>query len=128
MDKRQKLIASVIGPEMDDTKLKMLNETLKLILGDMGEQYCKFWDAEGPGVLCLQPQHERSVFFMTLKELKKAMDDFESNKEMHNTFEKIIQAAQKINPLEKAGYVINDSDGIRYLEIEYDKAQETLLG
>jgi hypothetical protein len=38
MDRREKLIASVIGPELDDTKAKMLDATIKLILGDMGER------------------------------------------------------------------------------------------
>jgi hypothetical protein len=30
-------------------------------------------------------------------------------------------AAQKIDPAEKAGYMINDKEGIRYLEIDYNK-------
>ena len=47
MDRREKLIASVIGPEMDETKAKMLDATIKLVLGDMGQQYCKMWELEG---------------------------------------------------------------------------------
>jgi hypothetical protein len=42
VDRREKLIASVIGPELDETKAKMLDTTVKLILGDMGAQYVKF--------------------------------------------------------------------------------------
>jgi hypothetical protein len=35
-----------------------------------------------------------------------------------------LAAAQKINPEEKAGYLINDDDGIRYLEIDYCQVSE----
>ncbi len=64
MDRREKLIASVIGPELDEKKAKMLDATIKLILGDMGEQYCKMWEVEGPGVMVFQPRNkERSMFF-----------------------------------------------------------------
>jgi len=126
MSRREKLIASVIGPELDETKAKMLDATLKLILGDMGEQYSKFWAAEGPGVLCLQPDCGRSVFFMTLEELHSAKESCESegNDDLAESFRRILQAAQKINPEEKAGYIINDSQGIRYLEIDYNKVSE----
>ena len=76
MDRREKLIASVIGPEMDETKAKMLDATIKLVLGDMGQQYCKMWELEGPGVMVFQPKNkERSMFFWTLKELHAAQED-----------------------------------------------------
>ena len=66
MNRRENLIASVIGPELDETKAKMLDATLKLILGDMGEQYFKMWECEGPGVMVFQPENkERSMFFLT---------------------------------------------------------------
>jgi hypothetical protein len=35
-----------------------------------------------------------------------------------------LEAAQKIDPEEKAGYVINDAEGIRYFEIDYNKTTE----
>jgi hypothetical protein len=35
LKKREQLIASVIGPDMDPTKARMLDATIKLILGDM---------------------------------------------------------------------------------------------
>ena len=127
MDRREKLIASVIGPELDDTKAKMLDATIKLILGDMGEQYCKMWDVEGPGVMVFQPGNkERSMFFWTLKEIHAAQEDFErgNNGDLAETFRRILGAAQKIDPLEKAGYIINDDEGLRYLEIDYNKAAE----
>jgi hypothetical protein len=76
MNRREKLIASVIGPELDDTKAKMLESTMKLILGDMGEHYCKMWDYEGPGVMVFQPENmARSMFFLTLKELHAAQEE-----------------------------------------------------
>ncbi len=123
MDRREKLIASVIGPELDETKAKMLDTTVKLVLGDMGEQYLKFWEVEGPGVLVFQPDSkERSIFFWTLKELHAAEEECEqkNNGDLAETFRRILGAAQKIDPMEKAGYVINDKDGIRYLEIAYN--------
>ena len=127
MDRREKLIASVIGPELDDTKAKMLNATIKLILGDMGQQYCKMWEVEGPGVMVFQPQNkERSMFFWTLKEIHAAQEECErdNNGDLAESFRRILGAAQKIDPTEKAGYVINDGDGIRFFEIDYNKAAD----
>ena len=126
MNRREKLIASVIGPELDETKAKMLDATMKLILGDMGQQYCKMWEVEGPGVMCFQPGDERSMFFLTLKELHAAQEkeERENNGDLAETFRRILSAAQKIDPTEKAGYIINDKDGIRFLEIDYNKVSE----
>jgi len=128
MNRREKLIASVIGTDMDETKAKMLDATIKLILGDMGEHYCKMWDAEGPGVMVFQPENlSRSMFFLTLKELHAAQEECERdhNGDMAETFRRILQAAQKIDPEEKAGYVINDKEGLRYCEIDYNKTAES---
>ena len=127
MNRREKLIASVIGPELDEDKAKMLDTTLKLILGDMGNVFTKFWETEGPGVMCFQPeQMERSMFYLTLKELHAAQEECEreDNGDLAETFRRILQAAQKIDPEEKAGYVLNDKEGIRYLEIDYNKESE----
>lgn len=127
MNRREKLLASVIGPDLDETKAKMLDATMKLILGDMGEQYCQFWDHEGPGVMVFQPGNkERSMFFWTLKEIHSAQEDCERNNDgdLAESFRRILQAAQKIDPTEKAGYVINDKEGIRYFEIDYNQAVE----
>jgi hypothetical protein len=123
VDRREKLSASVIGPELNETKAKMLDTTVKLILGDMGAQYVKFWDAEGPGVLVFQPDNkERSIFFWTLKEIHAAEEDCEHNNngDLAETLRRILAAAQKIDPMEKAGYIINDDKGLRYLEIAYN--------
>ena len=127
MNRREKLISSVIGPEMDDTKARMLDATLKLILGDMGKHYYKFWQSEGPGVMVFQPQtNSKSMFFLTLQELSNAQEECEkaNNDDLAETFRRIIQVVDKIDPDEKAGYIINDSDGIRFFEINYNKVTE----
>ena len=41
MNRREKLIASVIGPDMDPNKAAFLDTTIKFILADQGEQYLK---------------------------------------------------------------------------------------
>ena len=127
MNRREKLLSSVVGPELDETKVKMLDTTIKFILGDMGQQYLKLWEYEGPGVMVFQPQNkERSMFFWTLKEIHAAQEECEreNDGDLAESFRRIVQAAQKIDPNEKAGYVINDAEGIRYLEIDYNKAVE----
>ena len=64
MNRREQLIASVVGPELDQTKVRMLDATLKLILGDMGQHYFKMWECEGPGVMVFQPDTvDRTMFF-----------------------------------------------------------------
>ena len=128
MNRREKLIASVVGPEMDNTKARMLDATVRLILGDMGKQYCKFWEHEGPGIMVFQPESkERSMFFMTLKELHAAQEECERSDDgdMAETFRRILSGAQKIDPQEKAGYLINDAEGIRYCEVDYNQVSES---
>ena len=127
MKKREQLIASVIGSDLDPTTARMLDATIKLILGDMGQQYFKMWEHEGPGVMVFQPENkERSMFFLTLKEIHSAQEECERSNDgdLAESFRRILQAAQKIDPTEKAGYIINDAEGIRYLEIDYNKAAE----
>lgn len=124
MNRREKLIAQAIGPDLDETKVRMLDATVRVILGDMGQQYCKMWEAEGPGVMVFQPENkERSMFFWTLKEIHSAQEECErgNDGDMAETFRRILSAAQKIDPTEKAGYVINDKEGIRFFEIDYNK-------
>ena len=94
MNRRERLLASIIGPEMDETKAKMLDTTIKFILGDMGMQYTKLWALEGPGVMVFQPNvKEKSMFYLTLEQLNSA----------------------------KAGYIINDKEGMRYFEVDYNE-------
>lgn len=128
MNRREKLIASVIGPELDETKAKMLDATVRLILGDMGEHYSKMWSCEGPGVMVFQPENmARSMFFLTLKELHAAQEECEreNNGDMAETFRRILEAAQRIDPTEKAGYVINDDKGMRYFEVDYNEMTDS---
>lgn len=127
MNRREKLVASVIGPDLDNTKAKILDTTIKLILGDMGQQYFKLWQLEGPGVMVFQPEDKgRSMFYWTLKEIHSAQEscEKENNGDLAESFRRILEAAQKIDPEEKAGYVINDAEGIRYFEIDYNKTTE----
>jgi hypothetical protein len=101
----------------------LAHATIRLILGDMGQHYCKFWEHEGPGVMVFQPENmSKSMFFLTLKELHAAQEECEkdNNGDLAETFRRILEAAQKIDPAEKAGYLINDKEGIRYSEIDYN--------
>lgn len=122
MNRREKLISKVLSPSMDDTEARMLDTTMRLILADMGEMYIKFWETEGPGVMCFQPDADRTMFFITLEELHSAQEaeEHNNNGDLAESFRRILEAAQKINPCEKAGYIINDSEGMRYLEIDYN--------
>ena len=123
MNRREQLISKTLSPSLDEKEAKMLDTTMRLILGDMGEMYMKFWETEGPGVMCFQPDSDRSMFFLTLEEIHAAQEKEErdNNGDLAESFRRILEAAQKIDPAEKAGYMINDSDGIRYLEIDYNQ-------
>jgi hypothetical protein len=123
MNRREQLISKTLSPSLDEKEAKMLDTTMRLILGDMGEMYMKFWETEGPGVMCFQPNSDRSMFFLTLEEIHAAQEKEErdNNGDLAESFRRILEAAQKIDPAEKAGYMINDSDGIRYLEIDYNQ-------
>ena len=127
MSRREQLILSATGGKADEKQGKMLDAVVKLVLSDMGGMYMKFWEAEGPGVMCFQPDNtERSMFFMTLKELHNAEEECErdNNGDLAETFRRVLNAAQKIDPQEKAGYIINDALGLRYLEIDYNKESD----
>lgn len=126
MNNREKLIRATLGKNIDEEKVKMLETTSKFILGDMCKMYRKFRMHEGPGVLCFQPDSERTVFFLTLKEIHAAEEECESqnNGDLAETFRRVLAAAQKINPEEKAAYIINDDSGIRYFEVEYEKDKQ----
>jgi hypothetical protein len=123
MNRREKLISQTLSPSMDENEAKMLDTTMRLILSDMGKMYAQFWETEGPGVLCFQPDSERTVFFLTLEELHSAQEaeERDNNGDLAESLRRILVAAQKIDPAEKAGYMINDKEGIRYLEIDYNK-------
>ena len=61
---------------------------------------------------------------MTLEELESAKRDSEDNENLYNAYNSIIQAAAKIKPEEKAGYLLNDHRGMRYIEIDYNKVAD----
>jgi hypothetical protein len=125
MSRRKKLITAALNGKTGDKEGKYLDAVVKLILGDMGNLYIQFWEAEGPGIICFQPENEeRSMFYMTLEELHSAQEscERENNGDLAETFRRILNAAQKIDPTASAGYVINDAEGIRYFVIDYNQA------
>jgi hypothetical protein len=127
MSKREQLILATLGGNTDEKQVKILDAVIKLTLGDTWNMYKKFWDIEGPGVMCFQPENtERSMFYLTLKELHSAQEDCEreNNGDLAETFRGILNAAQKLNPEESAGYLINDSSGMRYLELDYQEIKD----
>lgn len=126
MNRREQLIHAALNGDVNQTSAGMLDQTVKFILGDMGSMYSKFWDAEGPGVMCFQPSQDRSMFYMTLEELNSAKEHMErdNNHDLVETFRRVIEAAQKLDPLERVGYLINDQEGLRYLEVDYNKVSE----
>lgn len=128
MNRREKLLLQAMGPEPDETKAKMLDTTVRLIMADLGQQYCKFWEAEGPGVMCFEPENKnRSMFYLTLEELHSAKEQCErdNNDDLAESFRRILESAQKINPEEGAGYLINDQEGMRFCLVDYQKVAES---
>lgn len=124
MSRREKLITAALNGKTGETEGKYLDAVVKLILGDMGNLYIQFWEAEGPGVICFQPDNqERSMFYMSLEELHSAQElcENENNGDLAETFRRILEAAQKIDPAESAGYIINDAEGIRYFVVNYNQ-------
>ena len=112
------MLQGVLG---EDGKPEYLDSVVKMVLGDMGEFFHKFWHQLGPGVMVLQPGAEdKGMFWLTLAQLNQAKEDSDS-KEFADHLETIILAAQKIDPDEKAGYMIWDHRGTRYFEVDYNK-------
>ena len=120
MDRREKLLEAVCGKDLEGNSVRYADATIKLILGDMGKYFVKFWKEEGPGVMVFQPNNsDRSMFWLTLEELHSASE--QESGELAKTFETILQAAQKIDPQAGAGYIINDHEGMRYFAIDYNE-------
>jgi hypothetical protein len=127
MTRREELLTNLLDKDYSPEKAKILDTTVRFILGDMAKIYLKFWDKEGPGIMIFQPQLEdRSMFYWTLEELHGAQEECEeaNNDDLAESFRRILSAAQKIDPAEKAGYIINDEKGLRYFEIDYNKVTE----
>lgn len=123
MSRREDLLRAVCGKDIEGNSARYANATAKIILGDMGKYYFKFWETEGPGVMVMQPKNERSMFWLTLEELHAAREESERNgeKEMATTFQTILESAAKLDPNEAAGYIINDENGMRYFVVDYEK-------
>jgi len=118
---REEMLQGILGK---DGKPEYLDKVVKMVLGDMGEFFKKFWEELGAGVMVLQPGAEdKGMFWLTLPQLNQAKEDSES-KEFRDHLEIILQAIQKIDPMKKAGYMIWDSRGTRYFEVDYDKEKQ----
>ena len=124
MNRRERLIASVIGEDMDPQKAAFLDTTIKFILADQGEQYLKFWDLKGPGVMRLNAT-QKTDSWCTLEDLRDDIRLCESinNEDLSESLKRILIRAEKIDPKKMAGYMVLDKAGIRYLEIDYENME-----
>ena len=124
MNRRERLIASVIGEDMDPQKAAFLDTTIKYILADQGEQYLKFWDLKGPGVMRLNATQQTDSW-CTLEDLRDDIRLCESinNDDLSESLKRILNIAEKIDPKKMAGYMVLDKAGIRYLEIDYENME-----
>jgi len=124
MNKRERLLSTLLDKDFSQEKAKILDTTVRFILSDMGKMYIDFWNAEGPGVMVFQPtSQERSMFYWTLQEIHSAKETCEQddNGDLAESLRRILESAQKIDPEASAGYIINDNDGIRYFQIDYNQ-------
>ena len=121
MNRRERLIASVIGEDMDPQKAAFLETTIKFILADQGEQYIKYWNLKGPGVMRLNAT-QKTAAWCSLEDLR---DDIRlcetiNNDDLSESLKRILNRAERIDPKKMAGYMILDKNGIRYVEIDYE--------
>ena len=124
MNKRERLLSTLLDKDFSQEKAKILDTTVRFILSDMGKMYIDFWNTEGPGVMVFQPtSQERSMFYWTLQEIHSAKETCEqdNNGDLAESLRRILEPAQKIDPEASAGYIINDNDGIRYFQIDYNQ-------
>jgi len=124
MNKRERLLSTLLDKDFSQEKAKILDTTVRFILSDMGKMYIDFWNTEGPGVMVFQPtSQERSMFYWTLQEIHSAKETCEqdNNGDLAESLRRILESAQKIDPEASAGYIINDNDGIRYFQIAYSQ-------
>ena len=127
MNKRERLLSTLLDKDFSQEKAKILDTTVRFILSDMGKMYINFWNTEGPGVMVFQPKsQERSMFYWTLQEIHAAKDtcEQENNDDLAESLRRILESAQKIDPEASAGYIINDDEGIRYFQIDYNQLTE----
>jgi hypothetical protein len=127
MNKRERLLSTLLDKDFSQEKAKILDTTVRFILSDMGKMYIDFWNTEGPGVMVFQPtSQERSMFYWTLQEIHSAKETCEQddNGDLAESLRRILESAQKIDPEASAGYIINDNDGIRYFQIDYNQLKD----
>ena len=98
MDRREKLLTALCGKDLDGNSVKYADATIKLILGDMGKEYIKFWEIEDA--------------------------ESSNNEDLSESFRRILESVQKIDPTAGAGYILNDHQGMRYFYIDYNKESE----
>ena len=118
-DRRERLLEAVCGKDLNENSARYADAVTKIILGDMKTFFQKFWQTEGPGVMVLQPNGERSMFWLTFEELNVISEKEEG--EIGETFRTILESAQKIDPESAAGYIIQDHQGVRYFQPDYNK-------
>ena len=121
-DRREKLLEAVCGKDFDGNSAAYAEAVTKIILGDMKGFYQKLWQAKGPGVMVLCPNSEKSMFWLTFEELNVISEKEEG--EVAETFKTILESAQKIDPESAAGYLIQDHQGMRYFQPDYNRITE----
>ena len=127
MNRRERLLSILLDKDFSQEKAKILDTTVRFILSDMGKMSIDFWNTEGPGVMVFQPtSQERSMFYWTLQEIHSAKEacEHENNDDLAESLRRILESAQKIDPEASAGYIINDDEGIRYFQIDYNQLTE----
>lgn len=123
--RREQLLAKFFNAWGDNTTPETLDTVVKIVLGDMGKFYKEFHDSMGAGVLVLQPQSkEAEMFYMTIEML---LDWREWNPDGPKDVQKMIEVAQRLNPLEAAAYLIVDQTGYRFYVIDYEQQSESKI-
>lgn len=123
--RRECLLARFMGAWGDKASPESIDTVVKIVLADMGSFYKEFHDSMGPGVLVLQPQSkEAEMFYMTIEML---LDWREWNPDGPKDIQKMIEVAQRINPLESAAYLISEPTSYRFYVIDYEKQAENTI-
>ena len=121
--RREELLAKFMNAWGDQTSPETLDTVIKIVLADMGKFFKEFHDRLGTGIMVLQPQSkEAEMFYMTTEML---LDWREWNHDGPKDIQKMIEIAQKVNPLEAAAYLIMEPTGYRFYVVEYEKQAET---
>jgi len=123
--RREKLLEQVLNNNVTDQAAQSLDTVVKLILGDMGEFYYKFHQSDGPGVLVFQPNSsDASMFYMPVSALQNWR---ETQPELEEQIQKIIEAVIKVNPTEHSAYLILDQEGFRFCIVDYNQTSQEMI-